>query len=213
MRNNFNTGDIISIVVYDFVNHEKIEEAWTAIYNDSSQYDVSFFFALDNHNHIHINNYYEFQDGEHIRYATREEKDNLFNNLKNNFLISYPNAAKYISDTTMMDLENWLMNILNIDDDITPDFIMDVRDEVWDKLTENDINRFNPKSLKPFDKVLVRTPTMFFWEIEFFGRYDEDADVEKYKCLNGWYSECIPFNKETEYLLGTMENPPMYYCI
>ena len=72
-------------------------------------------------------------------------------------------------------------------------------------------NKFDPKTLKPFDKVLVRDTADFSWACDLFS-YILDGDVEyKYKgvgCLNKY---CIPYNDDTKHLVGTKEEAPDFY--
>lgn len=213
MKRNFKQGDIVTIVINN--EYDNSEKYWTIIFKYHSTEDVIYYLALDNQNHIYFNNNYEYKDGDYIRYATKEESNNLITTLKNKFIISYPIINNYIPDSTIFNIENWLINILDIDAEEynIPEFIDEIKMNIWNKLLDDNINKFNPKNFKPFDKVLVKINALSTWECEFFGRYDENSDNEKYKCINGWYSECIPFNKETEYLLGTTENPPLYYII
>ena len=72
-------------------------------------------------------------------------------------------------------------------------------------------NKFDPKTLKPFDKVLVRDTADFSWACDLFS-YILDGDVEyKYKgvgCLNKY---CIPYNDDTKHLVGTKGEAPEFY--
>ena len=69
--------------------------------------------------------------------------------------------------------------------------------------------KFNPKTLKTFDKVLVMRA---FWQIEFFSHIWRDRlEDYKYQCSRGSYKICIPYNEETKHLLGTTEDAPEYY--
>ena len=72
-------------------------------------------------------------------------------------------------------------------------------------------NKFDPKTLKPFDKVLVRDTADFSWACDLFS-YILDGDVEyKYKgvgCLNKY---CIPYNDDTKHLVGTKDEAPEFY--
>ena len=72
-------------------------------------------------------------------------------------------------------------------------------------------NKFDPKTLKPFDKVLVRDTADFSWACDLFS-YILDGDVEyKYKgvgCLNKY---CIPYNDDTKHLIGTTDEAPEFY--
>jgi len=56
-------------------------------------------------------------------------------------------------------------------------------------------------SAKPFDKVLVRNNKNEKWNIESFGLYDKDT--EAFTCTGGvTFNYCIPYNNETNNLLG-----------
>ena len=68
-------------------------------------------------------------------------------------------------------------------------------------------DRFDPKTLKPFDKVLVKTGCSK-WTVSLFSFVDgEYVAVTN----NARFPKCIPFNEDTKYLLGTGENAPQYY--
>lgn len=60
--------------------------------------------------------------------------------------------------------------------------------------------------LKPFDKVLVRDEDDESWEIDIFGRYEEDEHVYPYRCISEHYRQCIPY-EGNESLLGTTRSP------
>ena len=71
--------------------------------------------------------------------------------------------------------------------------------------------RFDPKTLKPFDKVLVRDSEVDTWECELLSRTDEDL-IHKFKCCGlVSYMYCIPYNDDTKHLVGTTEEAPEYY--
>ena len=78
----------------------------------------------------------------------------------------------------------------------------------WDKPK---IERFNPKTLKPFDKVLVRDGNIDDWQCEMFSHFCSRETTYPYFCCGGSYYYCIPYNSETEDLLGTTEEAPEYY--
>ena len=70
--------------------------------------------------------------------------------------------------------------------------------------------KFDPKTLKPFDRVLI-LDTYDVWQIEIFSHIrGTDADLW-YQCLDNYYSICIPYNDETKHLVGTKEEAPEYY--
>lgn len=69
--------------------------------------------------------------------------------------------------------------------------------------------RFDPETLKTFDKVLVRDDTDETWYPEFFGYKKHDS--MRVIGVSGMWDTCIPFNKETEHLVGTTEEAPEFY--
>ena len=74
-------------------------------------------------------------------------------------------------------------------------------------------NRFDPKTLKPFDKVLVkdRIGECSHWLSTFFSYYDESEPLYPCRCACAPFSVCIPYNDDTKHLLGTTEEAPEYY--
>ena len=74
-----------------------------------------------------------------------------------------------------------------------------------------DKDRFDPKTLKPFDKVLVRDSEKDKWDCELFSLMDENL-IHKFKCCGLFsYIYCIPYNDETKHLVGTNQEAPEYY--
>ena len=70
--------------------------------------------------------------------------------------------------------------------------------------------KFDPKTLQPFDKVLI-LDTYDVWQIELFSHIrGTDTDLW-YQCLDNYYSICIPYNDETKHLVGTTQEAPGYY--
>ena len=75
----------------------------------------------------------------------------------------------------------------------------------WDKPK---VEKFDPKTLKPFDKVLVRDEDSY-WTADLFSHIDDS--IGRVCC--SWYSwkQCIPYNDETKNLVGTTDDCPEYY--
>lgn len=71
--------------------------------------------------------------------------------------------------------------------------------------------KFDPKTLKPFDKVVVRYYKKHRWECGLFSSIDSNCDEFRFKCVGCCYDFCIPYNDETKHLLGTTEEAPEYY--
>ena len=77
----------------------------------------------------------------------------------------------------------------------------------WDKTK---IEIFNPNTLKPFDKVLVRDANTDIWHCEMFSHI-RSCDAYPYFCSGNPYRYCIPFNDETKHLAGTTKDAPDHY--
>ena len=69
--------------------------------------------------------------------------------------------------------------------------------------------KFDPKTSKPFDKVLARIDNQSFWCCQLFSFIDYIANIVK--CCGAYYDYCIPYNDDTKHLLGTTEEAPEYY--
>ena len=74
--------------------------------------------------------------------------------------------------------------------------------------------KFDPKTLHPFDRVLVRLTKDCIWNATFFSHYDKEVNWGCYPCVTTScksYDRCIPYNDETKHLLGTSDEAPEYY--
>ena len=76
----------------------------------------------------------------------------------------------------------------------------------WDK----NVERFDPKTLHPFDKVLAKDGFSSKWTCTFFSHMDNDVSFPVY-CSGGYFKVCIPYNEETKHLVGTKEDCPEFY--
>ena len=72
------------------------------------------------------------------------------------------------------------------------------------------LNRFDPKTLKPFDKVLVRDDETCIWKADFYSHKGESRTLP-FKCVSLIYKCCIPYNEDTKHLVGTKEEAPECY--
>lgn len=71
---------------------------------------------------------------------------------------------------------------------------------------------FDFSTLKPFDKVLVRTGGIDAWRPAFFSYMKKDGESLKFYTINGGsYRHCMPYNDETESLIGTTQENPKFY--
>lgn len=80
----------------------------------------------------------------------------------------------------------------------------------WNKF-KVDKSKFDPKTLKPFDKVLVRGKEIA-WKCGLFSHIDvKPLNNINVQCAGCSYLYCIPYNEETKHLIGTTEEPNEYY--
>ena len=98
---------------------------------------------------------------------------------------------------------------------ITSDEIMlypsrDQRD--WSKFTAPwyKKGKFDPNTLKPFDKVLTRPIEDERWDINFYS-YTNPNWLWPYTCMDKSYKYCIPYNDDTKHLVGTTDEAPEFY--
>ena len=81
----------------------------------------------------------------------------------------------------------------------------------WDKpVTE----KFDPKTLQPWDKILVRKVHSPYnispWSCEYFS-YINPNTPQLVNGIASRYEICIPYNDETKHLRGTTDDCPEYY--
>lgn len=77
----------------------------------------------------------------------------------------------------------------------------------WDKPK---VERFDPKTLQPYSKVLAKDGFSSKWTCTFFSHMDNDVSFPVY-CSGGYFKVCIPYNEETKHLVGTQEDCPEFY--
>ena len=71
--------------------------------------------------------------------------------------------------------------------------------------------KFDPRTLKPFDKVLVRDSDVGYWKVQLFSCIIKDEELYPYMCINEPFTYCIPCNDDTKYLVGTDKEAPELY--
>ena len=72
------------------------------------------------------------------------------------------------------------------------------------------VERFDPNTLKPYDKVLVRDCNSGNWVCDLFSHIG-NKDTYPFYCVSNYYRWCIPYNDDTKHLIGTSESPSKYY--
>ena len=83
----------------------------------------------------------------------------------------------------------------------------------WNKFTAPwyKKDKFDPKTLKPFDKVLARDYLHGKWTCGFFSHTVIFDNKNMYNMGEVLYKMCIPYNDETKHLVGTTYEAPEYY--
>ena len=85
----------------------------------------------------------------------------------------------------------------------------DCRD--WSKFTAPwyKKEKYDPKTLKPLDSVIVRSDDKCAWFCDSFSYVYPDSTCV---CTGGCdYKQCVPYNDETEHLIGTTDEAPEFY--
>ena len=77
----------------------------------------------------------------------------------------------------------------------------------WDN---SKVEKFDSKTLQPFDKVLVKDD-YGIWQVEFFSHISQREPEGWCQCSWHKYYFCIPYNEETKHLVGTSDDCPDYY--
>ena len=85
-----------------------------------------------------------------------------------------------------------------------------IRNYEWDpnkKMLIKISPKFDINTLKPFDKVLVRDGDNEHWRCSIFSYiYKLSNNRDVYVCACHW-NQCVPYNEDTRYLVGTKEMP------
>lgn len=157
-------------------------------------------------------------DAEVMRLATEEEKQKLFQAIKDNGYKWNPETKvleKYIKFKTGDKIRHKYGNeriISFCTDDgywtTSHDWISRHQQDEYRLVP----NKFDITTLKPFNKVLVRCSSLERWHIDFFEIFDKNNKFP-FVCLhNNRYKECIPY-EGNEHLLGTTDDCDEYYKI
>ena len=81
----------------------------------------------------------------------------------------------------------------------------------WDKPKVEKIEKFDPKTLQPFDKILARDGNHHIWTCALLSHIDNLNEEYKVITVGSCYMRCIPYNEETKHLVGKIDDCPEYY--
>ena len=72
--------------------------------------------------------------------------------------------------------------------------------------------KFDPKTLQPYDKVLVRDSRSEKWRCQLFSHILKDDDYFCACIYSSYrYGNCIPYNDDTKHLIGTTDEVNEFY--
>lgn len=71
-------------------------------------------------------------------------------------------------------------------------------------------SKFDPRTLQPFDKVLVRDTDNEKWSCNLFSHITNENEFP-YMCAWTSYRMAIPYNEDTKHLVGTTNVAPEFY--
>lgn len=77
-------------------------------------------------------------------------------------------------------------------------------------VVEEQPEKFDISTLKPFDKVLIRDNDQDYWCVALYGWYVQNEEYP-FLCDTSWWKQCVPYKKETEHLIGTKKEAPDFY--
>ena len=70
--------------------------------------------------------------------------------------------------------------------------------------------KFDPKTLQPFDRVIASSYCDDEWDCDIFSHIDQEYSFP-YVCIGQAWKCCIPYNDDTKHLVGTTDEAPEYY--
>ena len=223
----FKDGDILSYQCKGFNNRS------IYIYRYHKRFNTSYYVALsgddnefriDNTGKWALNGY-----NDTVRFASEDEKKKLFQAIKDNgykwnvetktletlirpkFKVGDKIAHRLWKD---MCTDGSQVIISEITDDkyiLTDGNYMLISNQDRWELVKDKKKKFDPKTLKPFDKVLVRDECYERWRCEFYSYIHDDNGGYPYIVINDAYKHCIPYNEDTKHLVGTTDEAPEYY--
>ena len=70
--------------------------------------------------------------------------------------------------------------------------------------------KFDSKTLQPFDRVIARSYCDDEWDCDIFSHINQEYSFP-YVCIGQAWKYCIPYNDDTKHLVGTTDEVPEYY--
>lgn len=168
-------------------------------------------------------------------FATEEEKQKLFQTIKDNGYCwdEETNTLKQLTKFKVGDRIRAKDNGICCTLENYSEGISAYRTDIGLSLTYKDLeqwefapNKFDISTLKPFDKVLVRNGGQDKWQAGLFSYLEEKKigvdygsytkyfkGITTYNVNSDFYNYCIPYNYDTKHLVGTTKEAPEFYQI
>lgn len=210
----FRDGDIINIITEN--NNEYI-----AIFKDNVYKGIETYIDINigNFKCSILDSLFYTDNIKYQRLATKEEKQKLFDAIKEN-------SYKWNAETKT--LENLVEPKFKVGDTITNGKVSItigyIDDNYYYENSKNiaytlsiknqddwRLDKFDITTLKPFDKVLVRNHNLDIWVPDFYGIKNTSNCEYEFNCVGSECNQCIPYNDDTKYLLGTNSDCNDYY--
>lgn len=212
----FKEGDVV--VAEDAESFQLFLLKHLTLIEDDNSYDGYCYFGWDfQHNELFEKGNWGFN-----RLATEEEKAKLFDaieasgyrwNYETKTLEKLPKFK--VGDTVQnktVDMTGTINLIINDEREYRVSlknggitYILFEFQDSWELVP----SKFDINTLKPFDKVLVRSDNSDVWECDFFSLYNPKCS-NRFHCIGAWYNICIPYIGN-EHLRGTTNDCDEYF--
>lgn len=154
---------------------------------------------------------FEFLKNKKIRCESKEESEKVQKKL---FELGYAfrNSGKKILSTYLLYIiDNFKLLVENYYDSwVKNESKMIEPSEILAIKIKEEKPKFDPSTLQPFDRVLVRQGKHVEWVARFFDFCEDD---NYYTTSGSAWVMCVPYNEETKHLHGTAEEEPEFYNI
>ena len=125
---------------------------------------------------------------------------------------THPNRRSILDGTAITIDYSWDGRLSHGEGECTLFPSKDQRD--WSKLSAPwyKKEKFDPKTLHPYDKVLVRDSRSDKWRCQLFSHLLKDDDYFCACIYSSYrYGNCIPYNDDTKHLIGTTDEVNEFY--
>lgn len=101
--------------------------------------------------------------------------------------------------------DNVLHRLLNLSTNYSELF------SLWELTNAFLISKYPIEQYSTFDKVMVRCGGGHVWKVTLFELLIVSGEEVMFSTMSGEFPQCVPYNKDTEELLGTKDEAPEFY--